>query len=68
MVAASKPRGNPGNTNGTPCSNIIGTVLAVRTPPSGHRAPLVLDALLATNINCASGTSLLALWYSDMRQ
>jgi hypothetical protein len=27
--------GNPGNTNGTPLSNIIATVLAVRTPPSG---------------------------------
>ena len=27
--------GNPGGTNGTPLSNIIATVLAVRTPPSG---------------------------------
>ena len=26
---------NPGSTNGTPLSNIIATVLAVRTPPSG---------------------------------
>lgn len=27
--------GNPGSTNGTPLSNIIATILAVRTPPSG---------------------------------
>jgi hypothetical protein len=27
--------GSPGGTNGTPLSNIIATVLAVRTPPSG---------------------------------
>ena len=32
---ASCNGGSPGGTNGTPLSNIIATVLAVRTPPSG---------------------------------